>query len=126
MNAPARPHLTALLFQDLRVLTGDVLANLRPATVRAGAREEGAAERRTLRAAGRNMLRVLVWTTDQCPDGQRDMLEPQLQEPKDLRWVNCEESSFKETIDLTITNCKVYHFFGVFMHHRIVWLGWSI
>lgn len=40
MNAAARPHRTALLFQLRRALTGDELANLRPAAVRDGARED--------------------------------------------------------------------------------------
>jgi len=55
MPATAIPHRKALLFQLLRPLTGDVLANRRPANVRAGARElwAAAALRSSVLAAGR-------------------------------------------------------------------------
>ena len=52
----ARPHLAALLFQLRRALTGEELANLLPATVRAGAKELLAAERKIDRDVGRNMI----------------------------------------------------------------------
>ena len=50
------PHLRALLFQLRRALTRDVLANRFPAVVRAGAKEDCAADRKTVLAAGRNIV----------------------------------------------------------------------